>query len=74
MIILTKEQYSKLVRGQFTVHSCPNCDSKGWYWVHEDGTKRNPDATESHDDFYKHECNFDENDCDGHGFRVVYNP
>ena len=72
MIALTTEQYQKLVNGRFKSFKCTQCDGKGWYWVHEDGTKRDPNSSESHDDFYEHPCNFDENDCDGVGFRVVY--
>lgn len=72
MYFLTKEEYTKLVNGKFTRFKCTSCDGNGWYWVHETGTKRNPTADESEDDFYRHECNFDENDCDGLGFNVVF--
>lgn len=57
------------------ISPCTNahCDGKGWYYVHDDGTKRNPVAGENLDEFYQHECSFDDDDeCGGHGFRVVY--
>lgn len=57
----------------FRSFQCTSCDGKGWYYVSDDGIKRNPTNGKSLDDFYKHECNFDENDCGGVGFRVVYN-
>lgn len=72
MVNLTKEEYQKLIRGNFTVHQCPSCDGKGWYFVDDNGIKRNPSSDENLDNFYKHECNFDEDDCDGMGFKVVY--
>ena len=73
-VVLTREQYFNLVNGNFTMHQCTHCDGKGWYYVHDDGTKRNPVAGENLDEFYQHECSFDDDDdeCGGHGFRVVY--
>lgn len=72
MITLTAEQFSSLVNGKFKTFKCTSCDGKGWYWVYEDGTQRDPKRGESVDDFYRHPCDFDEGDCGGAGFRVVY--
>ncbi len=72
-VILTMEEYKMLVGGQFKVFKCTSCFGKGWYWVHEEGVKRDPLAGESEDDFYQHECvDESDGDCGGSGFRVVY--
>ncbi len=71
-ITLSADEFRKLVAGRFTVFACPACFGNGWYWVHETGDRRNPAADESKGDFYRHECNFDDDDCGGVGFRVVY--
>ena len=69
---ISKDEYKKLVNGQFRSFKCTTCGGDGWYWVHEDGTKRNPTVGESMDDFYKHPCT-DDDGCGGVGFRVVFN-
>lgn len=65
------DEFKKLVNGRFRVFPCTQCFGKGWYWVHEDGTKRDPTDGEDEFDFYEHPCNDDEEDCGGAGFRVV---
>lgn len=67
---ISKEDYTAIVNGRFKSFTCTTCDGNGWYWVYHDGTKRNPGANETHDDFYRHECT-GETGCDGLGFRVV---
>lgn len=44
-------------------NSCPSCEGKGWYWVHEDGTKRDPLPSEDPSEFYRHECSFLPEEC-----------
>lgn len=68
---ISREEYKKLVNGLFRSFKCTSCDGNGWYWVHEDGTKRDPKLGESHDDFYQHPCD-EEGECGGMGFRVVF--
>ena len=70
-VTLTHEELVAIVNGRFKTFQCTSCFGKGWYWVHEDGTRRDPGKDESHDDFYPHPCTFDEHDCQGLGFTVV---
>lgn len=65
------EDFRAIMQGRFKPFKCAQCDGKGWYWVHENGVKRAPGKDESPDDFYRHTCDFDENDCGGSGFRYV---
>lgn len=65
-----RDEVKALVNGKFTTRKCTDCEGKGWFWVHEDGTQRNPTADESQDDFYEHPCGEDE--CNGLGFNIVF--
>ena len=68
--VLDIDDIKALVKGKFNVRKCIDCEGKGWFWTHEDGTPRNPTAEENHDDFYKHPCGDDE--CNGLGFFIVF--
>lgn len=72
IIQLTGEEYVALVNGRFQVRKCTICDGKGWYWVHEDGYRSEPRQGDNPDEFYRHPCEFDDNECGGYGFRVIY--
>lgn len=68
-VSLSFEEFRSVVNGKFKVFKCTSCFGKGWYWVHEDGTMRDPLPSESEDDFYKHPCT-DNDECGGLGFHV----
>lgn len=63
-----KKDYKKLVNGKFKSYRCTTCCGNGRYWVHADGTKRDPNFHESVNDFYEHPCE----DCNELGFNVVF--
>ena len=66
------EEVRMLTSGKYAVHKCTSCFGNGWYWVHEDGVKRDPKDGEDLDAFYQHTCEFDENECGGLGFHIVF--
>ena len=65
--------FCKIVNGKFKMFQCTQRAGKGWYHVHEDGTKREPAEGESLEDFYEHPCDFSNEDCGGLGFNIVVN-
>lgn len=67
---LEADEVKALVNGKYQTRQCTHCYGKGWFWVHEDGTQRNPESNESHDDFYEHPCGDDE--CSGLGFNILF--
>lgn len=71
-VILSKDEFTKLLLGKFQLRKCLHCDGKGWYYVHDDGTKRNPFENESLDHFYQHSCNHDNDECNGIGYNIIF--
>lgn len=71
-VVLSFDELQRLVHGKFDVRKCTSCFGKGWYWVHEDGTQRDPNVDESMDDFYIHTCIFDDDACGGVGFHIKF--
>lgn len=71
-ITLTKEEFLQLVSGRFKTFKCPYCEGNGWYWVDQDGMKRSHDDENLGEFYYQHVCDFDETECGGLGFRVVF--
>lgn len=71
-IRLSGEQYIALVNGKFQVRKCTICDGRGWYWTNEDGERVEPKLGESTENLFKDECCYDETECGGYGFNVVY--
>ena len=68
--VLSVDEIKAMLKGKFNVRKCPDCEGKGWFWVHDDGTQRNPTNTENEDDFYQHQCGDEE--CNGLGFFIVF--
>lgn len=71
-VVLSFDELRQLVNGKFDVRKCTSCFGKGWYWVHEDGTIRDPNDGESEDSFYEHPCEGGDTDCGGVGFHIKF--
>lgn len=72
-VSLSLDEYRDIVNGRFKTFKCTSCEGKGWYWVHEDGYKRDPAKGESAEDFYKHPCvDVEDGDCGGVGFNILF--
>lgn len=70
-ISLSLDEFKKLVTGRFHYITCPSCEGKGWYWVHENGEIQNPTGDDT-SQYYQHPCNASDDECGGVGLRVVY--
>lgn len=71
-VTLDVGDFKKLVNGRFKTFKCTSCDGNGWYWVHENGYRQTPKDGDDMDQFDKTPCDYDDEDCGGVGFRIVF--